>query len=147
MKSLPFIPYFETTRYRVTAMVHLSGLKSGEKVADLGSGDGRISEAFGKLGAVVTGFELNPKLAEISKTSILEQKLNDNITILEQDFWDADLSPFDVIAVYPMPDIMRHLEEKLLKELKPGARVLTNYYQFPNWKHTALKDHIYVYTK
>lgn len=147
MKVLPFIPYFETTRYRVTAMVELSGIKPGEKVADLGSGDGRISIEFAKLGAIVTGYELNPKLAEVSRQLILDQKLNDQITILEQDFWDTDLSGFDVIAVYPMPDIMRHLEEKLKKELKPGVRVVTNYYQFPNWKYTQVKDHVYLYER
>lgn len=128
-------------------MVELSGIKPGEKVADLGSGDGRISVAFAKAGGKVTGYELNPKLVAASQQIILEQKLNSQITVLEQDFWDVDLSSFDVIAVYPMPDIMKHLEEKLLKEMRPGSRVLTNYYEFPNWKHTALKDHIYVYTK
>lgn len=128
-------------------MVDLSQVKPGELVADLGSGDARISMEFAKRGAVVTGFELNTKLIELSRKNILDEKLEDRITILEQDFWEIDLSGFDIVAIYPMPDIMRHLEEKLTKELRPGARVLTNYYPFPTWKYTELKDSVYLYIR
>lgn len=128
-------------------MVELSRVLPGDKVADLGSGDGRIAIEFGKKGALVTGFELDSGLVSKSQETIKELKLETNVKILQQDFWDVDLSPFKIVTVYPMPDIMLHLEQKLQKELKKGAVVLTNYYAFPNWMHWAVKDKIYKYVR
>ncbi len=128
-------------------MVALSGVKPGDKVADLGSGDGRISIEFGKAGALVTGFELEPSLVLSSQETIKSLELEANVKILQQDLWSVDLSPFSIVVVYPMPDIMLPLEQKLQKELKKGAKVLTNYYAFPNWIHREFKDKIYLYIK
>ena len=128
-------------------MVSLAGDLKNKRVADLGSGDGRISIEFGKNGGLVTGFELDSTLANTSRELILENALEKTITILEQDFWNADLSHFDIITVYPMPDVMLLLEQKLQKELKKKAIVLTNYYPFPNWIHWDTKDKIFKYIK
>ena len=128
-------------------MVSLADDVKNKRVADLGSGDGRISIEFGKNGALVTGFELDSTLANTSRELILENALEKTITILEQDFWTTDLSPYDIVAVYPMPDVMLRLEQKLQKELKKGAVVLTNYYPFPNWIHWDTKDKIFKYIK
>lgn len=70
MKSLPFIPFFKTSRYRVQTMIDLSEVKPSEKVADLGSGDGRISIEFAKKNAFVEGFELDSLLANLSEELI-----------------------------------------------------------------------------
>ena len=128
-------------------MIELSSIQPGETVADLGSGDGRISIAFANKGGVVTGYELDSDLVKRSNDLINKAGVNQNAHILNKDFWIADLSRFDIITIYPMPDIMLSLEEKLLNELKPGARVLTNYYQFPKWKKIGCKNHIYLYQK
>lgn len=144
-KTIPFIPYFETSRYRVNAMIELAEIRSSDLVADLGSGDGRISIAAAQAGAQVTGFELDDRLFTLSESEIAQQNLQDKITILKQDFWETNFATFTVIMIYPMPDIMERLETKLLSELKPGSRVLTNYYQFPNWKYEKTKDKVYLY--
>lgn len=153
--QLPFIPYFQTTRYRVEAMIDLAGINRSlpagrqEKAADLGSGDGRIVIALSQAGAIVTGYELDEKLVELSRKNI-EETIPNGLsypTILQKDFWEEDLGQYDIITVYPMPDIMEALEKKLQRELRPGARVLLNYYPFPNWEKTAEKDHIFLYRK
>lgn len=128
-------------------MTSLAGDVKNKRVADLGSGDGRISIEFGKLGALVTGYELNSDLVLKSQESIKELGLEAQIKIHYEDFWKADLSVFDIITVYPMPDVMLNLEQKLQKEIKKGAIVLTNYYPFPNWIHWEVKDKIYKYIK
>lgn len=143
--SIPLIPYFETSRYRVTSMVELSGVKKGELVADLGSGDGRIAIEFAKKGAKVTAFEINHSLIDESLENIKKEKVSDNINVLQENFWNADLSLYDIICIYPMPDIMEELEKKLEKELRPGTRILTNYYMFPNWKYLKTLDKVYLY--
>jgi len=128
-------------------MVELSKIKKGERVADLGSGDGRISIAFAKSGAIVDAFELDEKLISEANKNSLSEKVNENITIYKKDFWDSHLSSYSVIAIYPMPDIMPLLEEKLNKELKTGARVIVNFYPLPNWKYKTFKNNIYLYIK
>ncbi|MDE2025522.1 MAG: 50S ribosomal protein L11 methyltransferase [Patescibacteria group bacterium] len=145
--GLPLIPYFQTTRYRVTAMIQLAKVTKNDHAADLGSGDGRIAISLAKAGAEVVGYELDDKLVHLSQDNINREKLEKKVQIMQKDFWQEDLSTYSIITVYPMPDIMSALEEKLLKELIPGSRVLLNYYPFPTWKPTAVKDHIYLYIR
>lgn len=128
-------------------MVELSRVKQGEKVADLGSGDGRISLAFAKIGGIVTGYELDKDLVQSSERAIKDAQVQSLVVIKNENFWDADLSKFEIVCIYPMPDIMEQLEEKLTNELKKGARVLTNYYLFPTWKPKMVKDNIYLFEK
>lgn len=68
--DLPFIPYFQTTRYRVDAMMELAEIKPGELAADLGSGDGRILVELAKRGAKACGYELDEKLIQQSQENI-----------------------------------------------------------------------------
>ncbi|HEX8965902.1 MAG TPA: methyltransferase domain-containing protein [Patescibacteria group bacterium] len=147
MINLPFIPYFQTTRYKVQTMIELSQVKPGEKVADLGSGDGRIVIAMAQKGAQAFGYELNSELIKKSENEINKLHLENNAHIIQKDFWHEDLSIYSIITVYPMPDIMLNLEQKLLKELNIGTRVLLNYYPFPTWKEVTKKDNIYLYIK
>lgn len=141
----PFIPYFTTSRYRVETMVELSNIQPNQRVADLGSGDGRISIAFGAKGGIVTGYELDEKLFLSSKALIKEKNLEDKVEILKKDFWEEDLGQFDIICIYPMPDIMDTLQEKILEECKKGTKILTNYYIFSEIEFTKTKNKIYLY--
>lgn len=128
-------------------MMTLATIKPGEQAADLGSGDGRIVIALAKHGAQAVGYELDEKLIQLAEENILKEHVKQNARIFHKDFWGENLSQYSVITVYPMPDIMETLEEKLLQELNPGSRVLVNYYPFPHWKETAEKDHVYLYVK
>lgn len=146
ISSAPHIPYFTTSRYRVSAMVELIKPIKGEIGADLGAGDGRISIAFAKEGVIMDAFEIDEKLRSLAKENIEKENL-ENINLLNEDFWLQDLSKYDFLCCYPMPDIMGRLEEKLKKELKPGARVVLNYFPFLHWKEKKIKDNIYLYIK
>lgn len=128
-------------------MIDLSEVKPSEKVADLGSGDGRISIEFAKKNAFVEGFELDSLLANLSEELIKKSLLEKNIIIHRKDFWDEDLSRFNIVCIYPMPDIMQALETKLQNELIKGARILLNYYPFPTWEYEKSKDNVYLYLK
>ncbi len=126
-------------------MIELARPKTGDKMADLGSGDGRILIAFAKVGVEARGYELDPQLIEKSQNEIEKENLNDRVFVQIEDFWDVDLSSFDIITIYPMPDIIGILEEKLRKELHPTTRVLLNYYSFSTKIPKAIKNNIYLY--
>lgn len=143
--NIPYIPYFETSRYRVQAMVDLAEIQPGEKAADLGTGDGRIAIALAKAGAVVDAYELDDERIKEAKENI--KNMGVNVTILKKDFWLEDLSQYSIICCYPMPTIMGRLERKLQNELRPGSRVLLNYFPFLHWKEKGEKDNIFLYRK
>jgi tRNA A58 N-methylase Trm61 len=146
MKGIPKIPYFKTSRYRVETMVELSNAKPGQRAADLGSGDGRIVIALSKTGIETHGYEIDEELRKLSLQNIKEANIT-NAFIHDKDFWEEDLSQYDIICMYPMPTIMGRLERKLKDELQPGARVLLNYFPFKHWKLEKTKDNIFLYTK
>jgi protein-L-isoaspartate O-methyltransferase len=140
------IPYFQTSRYRVETMVEFAEIKPGEKGVDLGSGDGRIVIAFSKLGIEMHGYETDEELKKLSEENIKNANLT-NAFIYDKDFWEENLSQYDIICCYPMPTIMGRLERKLQEELKPGSRVLLNYFPFKHWKEEKIKDNIFLYMK
>ena len=146
MHGVPKIPYFTTSRYRVQTMVELADIKSTDKGADLGTGDGRITIAMAKAGLQMVGYEIDPNLKKLAEENILKENLT-NAIILDKDFWQEDLSPYSIICCYPMPTIMGKLERKLQEELQPGARVLLNYFPFLHWKAKTIKDNVYLYMK
>lgn len=144
--GIPKIPYFQTSRYRVETMVELAEIKTGDRAADLGSGDGRIVIAFAQKGTEMHGYETDEALKRLSVENIEKRNIK-NAFIHDKDFWHEDLSIYTIICCYPMPSIMGRLERKLQEELKPGARVLLNYFPFKHWKEKKVKDNIFLYVK
>jgi cyclopropane fatty-acyl-phospholipid synthase-like methyltransferase len=128
-------------------MIDLAQPKAGEKMADLGSGDGRIVMEFAKLGIDSHGFEINTELALLAESKILDAALDEKAFIHISDFWNEDLSSFDIVVIYGMTSVMQLLEDKLLQELKPGSRVLSAIFHFPNWQPTSQKDNISLYIR
>jgi len=146
MPSIPNIPYFQTSRYRVETMVELAEIKPNVKAADLGSGDGRIVIAFAQKGVEMHGYETDRKLKLLSEENLMRANLT-NAFIHDKNFWQENLSPYDIICCYPMPTIMGRLERKLKEELKPGSRILLNYFPFKHWKLKNMKDNIFLYIR
>lgn len=128
-------------------MLELAGSVDGKKVADLGAGDGRIAITFAKKGAHVDAYEIDDKLYNKLKENVKNEKLEGSIFCHKTDFWETDLSEFDIICIYPMPDVMAALEEKLKREIKEGTKVITNYYVIPKWTCKESKDNVYLYIK
>ncbi len=140
-------PYVPSRKSRVEDMVRLSGITQGQCSVDLGCGDGRIVRAFAAVGANATGYEINPMLVWFSRFCTLGKSFKGSSTVTLGNFVNHDLSQFDVVTTYLMPPMMVLLEKKLLKELKIGARVVSNSFGFPNWKPVAQEGHVYVYEK
>src|SRR5580692_9612370 len=70
-------PYYPTPLSIVERMLDLVHLKAGEKMYDLGSGDGRIViMAAQKYGADATGVELDSDLVQSSTATIRQLRLD-----------------------------------------------------------------------
>lgn len=130
-------------------MIKMAEIKPGERVVDLGSGDGRILiEAAKKYPhATYLGYEIDPFLVKKSRRIIKKNKLRNKITILRKNYLKEDLSKYDVIFVFLIPYQMNRLEKKLKAEVKVGARIISYGYRFNHWNAVEIKDNIYKYLK
>ncbi len=149
--ALAFItgaPYVPSTTSVSEVMIQLAGIKKGETVFDLGSGDGRLLFRASSLGATAIGLEINPYLVLLSTTKAVFSKHRKTVRTYWKNFWRADYRTADVVFIYLLPWRMKQLEEKLLKEMKPGSRVVSNSFIFPNIPCTKKDEehHVYLFT-
>lgn len=138
----PFAPLADN---RIKSMLQLLKPKTGDKFVDLGSGDGRIVIAFAKLGIESHGYEINPVLVAISRLKIRRLNLQHKAFIHFKDFWMEDLSKFNLVALYGIAHMMGRLEKKLLKELKPGSKIVANYFKFPHLVPVKKENNVWFY--
>ncbi len=141
-RGVPFVP---SSKKNVETMVRLSGAKSGETVADLGSGDGRIVIAFARAGIEAHGYELNPVLVFWARLRILFSGLGGKAHIHLGNYWKEDYARFNIVTVFGLPPMMGELEKKLKRELKPGSRVFSNGFHFPTWERVQKENGISMY--
>ena len=134
-----------TTPSKVIKIIAVIEKYKKGKITDLGSGDGRIVIAAARAGFEAHGYEINPFLVWLSRRKIKRAGLEKKAFIHRQDLWRVNLSGYDIITLFGVGHRMKKFETKLRTELKPGAIVISNYFQFPSWPSTALDDNIYLY--
>lgn len=143
-------PFFAPTSYdRIKQISRLAKLKPGMKVADLGSGDGRILIELVKAHPKVTavGIELDPKYVKLATANVKAAGLSKRIRIKHVSFWGVDLSKYDLITVYCVQRFMGKLEKKLNDEVKKSCKVISVFFQFPTWKPKQQLGDIRLYQK
>jgi len=135
-------PYYPTPESIVAKMLELGGLKPGEKMLDLGSGDGRIVIlAARKFHADATGVELMPDLCRRSMARIRQLGLEKTAHIVNGDLLQQDYSGADLVTVYLLPESIDSKVEPLLeKQLKKGARVVAHDFAFRAWTPEKTQD-------
>jgi predicted RNA methylase len=128
-------PYYPTPETIVEKMLQMGGLKAGEKVFDLGSGDGRIViMAARKFRAEAVGVEIDDKLYRKSMEGIQKLGLEKTARIIKGDLLKQDYSSADLVTVYLLPESINNKVQPLLdKQLKKGARVVAHDFEFRNW--------------
>lgn len=139
--------YLPTNDTDVAAMLQLAKIQAGEKAVDIGSGDGRIVRALAQAGANAHGYELNGILVWWSRWKSRHLPPPQQGHFHWANMWAVDFSSFDVVTLFGMTYIMKDLEAKLRRELKPGARVVCNSFPFPNWRATKSRGKLHLYTQ
>ena len=128
-------PYYPTPETIVEKMLQLGGLKAGEKVYDLGSGDGRIViMAAQKFHADAVGIEIDRDLCRQSADKILKLRLEKTAHIVNGDLLQQNFGSADLVTVYLLPDSINNQVQPLLdRQLHKGARVVAHDFEFRNW--------------
>ncbi len=145
-KGAPWVP---SSMSAVRKMLDLAEVKPDELVYDLGCGDGRIIvTAALKYHARAVGIELDPIRWLWCQVLITVLGLRDQVRVQFGDIFNQDLSEADVVACYLLPETNKKLQDKLLEELKPGTRVVSNTFLFPGIKEVATdgKTRLYLFS-
>ncbi len=128
-------PYVPTPQRVVNEMLRVAGVTSKDFVVDLGSGDGRIViTAAQKYGARGKGYDIDGDLVDRSNHTARKLKLDRRVRFELRDVLQADLREATVVTLYLLPEMMRSLQAKFMKELKPGTRIVSHDFDFAGWK-------------
>ena len=131
----PDVPYVPTSDAVVEAMLNLAKVKNGDLVYDLGCGDGRIVIAAAKnFGARGVGIDINPDRIREANENAQKAGVENRVRFLERDLFTADIHDADVVALYLLTSVNLKLRAKLLQELRPGTRVVSNTFDMGDWK-------------
>lgn len=131
-----------TSDERVDEALRLAGLRPGERLLDLGCGDGRVLlRAAEVYGAEVSGVELDPGLAASARHQLAAAGVAG--TVLEADFESVPIEA-DVVFAYLSPATLQRLRPRL-GALPSHVRVVTTGYPVPGWLPDGLGDRVYLY--
>lgn len=136
--ALTFAPFLPSPKKDIRRGLKAAGLKKGELLIDLGSGNGRVCFiAAGDFQAKAKGYEIVSGLWLWSRIKAFFSSVKE-VGFYNRSLFSADITEADVIFLYGMPGkIQGRLLEKLVRETKAEARIVT--YRF-SLKHGGQFD-------
>ncbi|XP_047449133.1 ATP synthase subunit C lysine N-methyltransferase [Mugil cephalus] len=127
------VPYLPSSKDQTLNVMKLLEGRTG-RLADLGSGDGKLVFAASSAGFQCTGFEINSILVAYARSKASFTGVpSSQATFVKKDFWKTDLSSYNNVTAFLAPGVMEVLGDKLLNELSDDARVIACRFPFPNW--------------
>jgi SAM-dependent methyltransferase len=130
----PDVPFVPTTDEAVQAMLKLADVKKTDVVYDLGCGDGRIVVAAARdFGAHAVGIDIDPQRIAEAKENAKKAGVENLVRFEENDLFEADIHEATVVTLFLLSDVNLKLRPKLLKDLKPGTRIVSNTFDMGDW--------------
>jgi len=132
-------PAYPTPQTVVDQMLMIAQVRPGERVYDLGCGDGRIViSAARDFKARAVGIEIRRDIYERTAAKVASLGLTDQVQIVHGNALTYDLSPADVVTLYLLTSSNERLKPALLKYLKPSARVVSHDFEIKGWKPVSV---------
>lgn len=129
------VPYVPTRQNVVEAMLSLAKVKKDDVVYDLGCGDGRIVITSAKLyGTNGVGIDIDPQRIKEANENAQKENVTEKVKFIEGDLFKQDFSKASVVTLYLLPDVNERLRPILLKQLKPGTRIVSHAFRIGDWK-------------
>lgn len=127
-----FVPFVASDNKKLSKMMEIANIQKNDQVYDLGCWDGKIIlEASKYTNKKCIWYERKLDVALFWKLILWLKSAN--AEIIRKDFFKENLEDADVIFVYLLPNVMKELEPKILKECKKWTKVISNWFEFPNW--------------
>jgi SAM-dependent methyltransferase len=129
------VPYVPTPQPVVDRMLEMANVGSGDYLFDLGCGDGRIVVTAARdRGARGVGIDIDPQRISESKANAEQAGVTDKVEFRIEDLFETDFSEATVLTLYLLPTVNLELRPKILRELKPGSRVVSHDFDMGEWK-------------
>ena len=138
-------PFVRSKPERIRTMIELASITKDTRVVDLGSGDGSIVIEAARFGAIATGIEMNPFLIPYSRWRARRACVQDRTAFIRSDIMHYSLRDTDTVFVYLLPGVLSRMRAKLILELKPGSRIISNGFRIPDWTPIQEKDSVFLY--
>jgi ribosomal protein L11 methylase PrmA len=84
-------------------------------------------------GARAVGVDLDPVRIREARHNAARAGVTDRVTFVEQDLFVTDVTPATVVTLYLLPDLNARLRPKLLRELRPGSRIVSHDFGIADW--------------
>lgn len=127
------VPYVPSKMRVIKKVLSLAKLKKGQRVYDLGCGDGRfLIEAYKKAQVEATGFEMAPIPYLLAQLNKFVHKAK--IKIQMKNFFKYNLRDADVIFCYLLPETLTDLKDKFLNECQKGTKIICHTFQIEGLK-------------
>ena len=134
----PDVIFVPTPNEVVDKMLEMAKVNAKDTVYDLGCGDGRIViTAAQKYGARAVGVDIDPRRIQEATANAKAAKVTDKVRFIEGDLFETDISEATVVTLYLLTRLNEKLKPKLLKDLKPGTRVVSHAFDMGDWKPEA----------
>ncbi len=131
----PDVIYVPTPEEVVDAMLQVAKVTKNDVVYDLGTGDGRIPvTAAKKYGARGVGIDIDPQRIKDANENVQKNGVSDKVRIIQGDLFETNISEATVVTLYLLPSLNQKLMPKLMKELKPGTRIVSHAFDMGDWK-------------
>jgi SAM-dependent methyltransferase len=131
----PDVHYEPTPQLIVEELLKMAGVNRNDVVYDLGCGDGRfVITAAKKYGARGVGIDIDPERIKESNQNARIAGVLDKVKFIEGDLFETDFREATVVALYLLPDLNMQLRPTLLKDLKPGTRVVSYEFDMYDWQ-------------
>jgi len=131
----PDVIFVPTPDEVVQAMLQVANVTKDDIVYDLGCGDGRIPVAAAlKYGARGVGIDIDPVRIQEANENVAKNNVGNRVRIMQADLFETDLSEATVVTLYLLPSLNVKLMPKLMKELKPGTRIVSHAFDMGDWK-------------
>jgi SAM-dependent methyltransferase len=128
------VPYVPSPENVVAEMLKTAEVKKTDLVYDLGCGDGRIVVAAAKdYGAHAVGVDSNPDRIREANENASKAGVTDLVAFHQNDLFKEDISKATVVTLYLLPSVNLKLRPRLLKELRPGSRIVSHDFDMGEW--------------
>ena len=130
----PDVIFVPTAFDAVIQMLKLAQVTSKDIVYDLGCGDGRfVVTAAKQFGARGVGIDIDPERIKEARELAKRSDAEDKVRFIEGDLFEANISEATVVTLYLLTRLNLKLRPKLMKELRPGTRIVSHAFDMGDW--------------